>query len=103
MIPQLKNLPTEVKVKILIRVLHVLGQLPPSIKDSCSVLMLNVIVELLPAILNEGVQEKGITGGAAEPSYIRDIAISIGVLGSGEPLQVLSRKLLECTMISDNH
>ncbi|XP_021914752.1 uncharacterized protein LOC110827415 isoform X2 [Zootermopsis nevadensis] len=101
---QLKSLPTEEQAKILIKILHILGQLPPSIKDTCSILMLNVLVELLPEIFSDYVQEKEDAAGSVETSsFLRDIAISIGVLGNGEPLQILSRKLLECMAIGDAH
>jgi hypothetical protein len=105
-ISQLKSLPTEDQVKIFIKILHVLGQLPPSIKDSCSILMLNILIEFLPEVMNRSVLEKKCTNGADEMSsysYIRDVAAFIGVLGNGEPLQVFSRKLLECMELSGAH
>lgn len=85
-------------MKIFIKILHVLGQLPPSIKDSCSVLMLNVLIELLPEIFSDCA-----TGPIETLSFVRDIAISIGVLGNGEPLQIIARKLLECMAVTNGH
>lgn len=105
-ISQLKSLPTEDQVKIFIKILHVLGQLPPSIKDSCSIVMLNILIEFLPEVMNRSVPEKKCMNGVDEISlysYIRDITASIGVLGNGEPLQVFSRKLLECMELNDAH
>jgi hypothetical protein len=96
--------PAEEEVKILIKILHVLGQLPHSVKDSCSIVMLNVLLELLPEIFSEYVQGKeGATCRVETLPYVRDIATNIGVLGDGEPLQVISRKLLECLVVSDGH
>jgi hypothetical protein len=103
---QLKTLPTEDQVKIFIKILHVLGQLPPSIKDSCSVLMLNILIEFLPEVMYRSLLEKKHMNGADEISlypYVRDIATIIGVLGNGEPLQFFSRKLLESMELSGAH
>jgi hypothetical protein len=105
-ISRLKSLPTEDQVKIFIKILHVLGRLPPSIKDSCSILMLNILIEFLPEVMNRSVLEKKCMNGSDEISlysYVGDIATFIGVLGNGEPLQVLSRKMLECMVLNDAH
>jgi hypothetical protein len=88
-----------VQAKIFIKILYVLGHLPPSIKDSCSIPMLNVLLESLPGAV-EGTCVSGCDDVAL---YVRDIVTVIGVLGNGEPLQVFSRKLLECVVISDGH
>jgi hypothetical protein len=94
----------EAQVKIFVKILHVLGQLPPSIKDSCSIPMLNVLLESLPEVLNRSVlEERCLTGCDEVFLYMRDIATITGVLGNGEPLQVLSRRLMECMVISDGH
>lgn len=105
-VSRLKSVPTEDQVKIFIKILHVLGRLPPSIKDSCSIVMLNILIEFLPEVMNRSVVEKKCMNGSDEISlcsYVRDIATSIGVLGNGEPLQVLSRKMLECMVLNDAH
>jgi hypothetical protein len=60
--------------------------------------MLNVLLESFPGVL-EGTR----VNGNEVSLYVRDIATVTGVLGNGEPLQVLSRKLLERVVISDSH
>lgn len=103
-IQHINILKTEEQVKILIKVLHVLGRLPPSIKDACLIVMLNVVVELVTEVLNSCVQAKeGTTDSPETSSYIRDVATTIGVLGSGEPLKVISKKLLEYVVVTDGH
>lgn len=103
-IEHINILQTEEQVKILIKVLHVLGRLPPSIKDACLIVMLNIVVELVSVVLNSGVHEKeGATGSPEMSSYVRDIATTIGVLGNGEPLQVISKKLLEYGVVAGGH
>jgi hypothetical protein len=99
-------LPTEDQVRIFIKILYVLGRLPPSIKDSCSILMSNILIEFLPEVMNRSVLEKKCMDDSDEislSSYVRDIAAIIGVLGNGEPLQILSRKMLECMVLNDAH
>ena len=97
-------LPTEEQVKMLIKVLHILGRLPPAVKDACLIVMLNIVVEFVSEVLNGCVQEQeGMTGSPEMSSYIRDIVTSIGVLGNGEPLQVIAKKLLEYVVVSDGH
>ena len=103
-IQHVKVLPTEEQVKMLIKILHILGRLPPAVKDACLIVMLNIVVEFVSEVLNGCVQEKeGTTGSPEMSSYIRDIATSIGVLGNGEPLQVIAKKLLEYVVVSDGH
>ncbi|XP_069668993.1 uncharacterized protein [Periplaneta americana] len=95
-IPQLKCLPTRVQVKMLIKLLYILGQLPTNIKDSCSIVIINVLVELLPEILNETTRENEEAASDDVSSYVTEISTIIGILGNGEPLQILARKLMEC-------
>lgn len=103
-IQHVKVLPTEEQVKMLIKILHILGRLPPAVKDACLIVMLNIVVEFVTEVLNGCVQEKEGTAGSPEMlSYIRDIATSVGVLGNGEPLQVIAKKLLEYVVVSDGH
>ena len=103
-IQHINILKTEEQVKILIKVLHVLGRLPPSVKDACLIVMLNVVVELVTEVLNSCVQAKeGTTDSPETSSYIRDVATTIGVLGSGDPLKVISKKLLEYVVVTDGH
>jgi hypothetical protein len=97
-------MPTEEGVKMLIKVLHILGRLPPTVKDACLIVMLNILVESVSEVLNGCVQEKeGTTGSPGISSYIRDIATAIGVLGNGEPLRVIAKKLLEYMEVCDGH
>jgi len=103
-IQHVKVLPTEEQMRILIKILHILGRLPPSVKDACLIIMLNIMVEFVSEVLNGCVQEKeGATDSPEMSSCIRDMATSIGVLGNGEPLQVIAKKLLEYVVISDGH
>jgi hypothetical protein len=103
-IQHVKVLPTEEQVKILIKILHILGRLPPAVKDACLIVMLNIVMEFLSEVLDGCVQEKEGTAGSPEmSSYIRDIATSVGVLGNGESLQVIAKKLLEYVVVSDGH
>lgn len=97
-----KDLPTEEQVRILIKILHILGRLPPPVKDACLIVMLNIVLEFVSEVLNGCVQEKeGTTVSPEMSSCIRDIATSVGVLGNGEPLQVIAKKLLEYVVVSD--
>ena len=103
-IQHVKVLPTEEQVRILIKILHILGRLPPSVKDACLIVMLNIVLEFVSEVLNGCVQGKeGTTDSPEMSSCVRDIATSIGVLGNGEPLQVIAKKLLEYVVVSDGH
>ena len=103
-IQHVKVLPTEEQVKMLIKILHILGRLPQAVKDACLIVMLNIVVEFVSEVFSGCVQEKeGMAGSPEMSSYIRDIATSIGVLGNGEPLQVIAKKLLEYVVVSDGH
>jgi len=103
-IQHVKVLPSEEQVKILIKILHILGRLPPAVKDACLIVMLNIVVEFVSEVLSGCVQEKeGTTGAPEMSSYIRDIATSVGVLGNGEPLKVIAKKLLEYVVVSDGN
>jgi hypothetical protein len=67
--------------------------------------MLSALIECLPKVFSTSVWEKGCINwnGSDEVSlYARDIATISGMLGNGEPLQVLSRKLLKCMGINDD-
>lgn len=89
---------------MLIKILHILGRLPPAVKDACLIVMLNIVVEFVSEVLNSCVQEKeGRAGSPEMSSYVRDIATCVGVLGNGEPLQVIAKKLLEYVVVSDGH
>jgi hypothetical protein len=103
-IQQAKVLPTEEQVKMLIKILHVLGRLPPAVKDACLIVMLKILVEFISEVLNGCVQvEESMTGSPEISSCIRDIATAIGVLGNGEPLRVIAKKLLEYVVVCDGH
>jgi hypothetical protein len=99
-----KVLQTAEQVKVLNKILLILGRLPPAVKDFCLIAMLNIVVEFVSEVLNGCVQEKeGMIGSPEMSSYIRDIATTIGVLGNGKHLQVISKKLLEHVVVSDGH
>jgi hypothetical protein len=103
-IQHVKVLSTEEQVKMLIKILHILGRLPPAVKDACLIVMLNIVVGFVSEVLNGCAQEtEGAAGSPDISSYIRDIAIAIGVLGDGEPLRVIAKKLLEYVVVSDGH
>jgi hypothetical protein len=103
-IQHINILQTEEQVKVLVKILHVLGRLPPSVKAACLSVILNIVVEFVSKVFSGCVQEKeGKTGFPDTSSYIRDIATALGVLGNGEPLQVISKKLLDYVVATDGH
>ncbi|PSN47714.1 hypothetical protein C0J52_12149, partial [Blattella germanica] len=78
-------------LNLLIKMMHVMRKLPPSIMDSCSIVMVSVLVDMTHSLFRDHN-----TTESERYTYVQDILTNIGGLGNGETVQVLSKKLLEC-------
>ena len=78
------------KVKVFIKLLHILGKLPPDCRESCSIFVVNVLVILMEDMFDDGITSE------EKLNHIKDMATSLGVLDNGELMQIVARKMRDC-------